>query len=193
MPKSGYISASSFDQLMKKTDIAKNQFGDGCMTLAHKIVCERLNVEIPEAFGAALDWGNEYEYNAREEYEQREFCKVVVPKFISILDTMVGGTPDGLVGDDGILEIKCPHNPVNHLENILTASQYHEKYKAQCQGYLWITGRKWVDFASYDPRFPEDKTLVVHRFERDDEYISTLSKRVELFEQIILDILKQLQ
>lgn len=192
MPKQGYISASNFAQLMIASDIKKNQFGTGAYTMAYEIACERLGVEIPDAFGAALDWGNEYEWNAREMYQERTFCAVQLPTFIEHPEIgMVGGTPDGLVGDDGIIEIKCPYSPVNHLKNILTAHQYHDQYKAQCQGYLWLTGRKWVDFISFDPRFPELKQIAIHRFERDEEYITLLQARVIAFDKIIQDTLNQ--
>jgi hypothetical protein len=193
MPKQGYISASQFPQLMVKGDIAKDQFGTGALTMAYELACERLGVELPDAFGAALDWGNEHEWSARELYTERTMREVVLPSFIQHATLeKVGGTPDGLVGEDGIIEIKCPYTPVNHLKNLLTASQYESDYKAQIQGYLWITGRKWCDFISYDPRFPEAKQIAIHRKERDEDYIAILAARVERFEKEIQKVLNAL-
>ena len=194
MPSNGYLSASSFEQLMKATDLKKDQYGDGCQTLAYEIALQRLGVELPEAYSTAIEWGNEHEWQAREAYKDDKIVAVELPEFINHPDIVfVGGTPDGLVGSDGIIEIKCPHNPVHHARNRATAEQYHDKYKAQCQGYLWITGRKWVDFVSFDPRYPEHLQLSVHRFERDEDYIALLEKRVRGFMPLVDDILKSIQ
>lgn len=193
MPKLGYLTASSFEQIMKATDLKKDTFGDGCITLAYEIAAERFGVELPDAHGAALDWGNEHEWEARERYAEQRLVSVDLPGFIDHPTVAnVGGTPDGVIGSVGIVEIKCPHNPVHHVHNILTAAQYHDKYKAQCQGYLWITGAQWVDFVSFDPRWPEAKQLAVHRFERDEEYISTLANRVERFMQMVDQAVEQI-
>jgi hypothetical protein len=194
MPKLGYITASCFKQLMVEADIKKDQFGAGAMTLAYEIATERFGVELPDAYGAALDWGNEHEWEARERYSEKNMVLVNTPLFIEHpLHEMIGGTPDGLVGLDGIIEIKCPHNPVHHLRNYLEAAQYYDTYKAQCQGYLWITDRKWVDFVSFDPRWPESKQLAVHRFMRDEAYIEMLANRVVRFEKIVTDTVQQIE
>lgn len=194
MPNPGFLSASSFEQLMKPTDLKKEQYGDGCQTLAYKIALERLGVQTPEAYGAAIDWGNEHEWSAIEAYKEEKVCDVVRTEFISHPSlAYVGGTPDGLVGLDGIIEVKCPHNPIHHARNRATAEQYHELYKPQCQGYLWITGRNWVDFVSFDPRYPEKLQLSIHRFERDQDYIDVLASRVRGFLPIIDNILNQIK
>lgn len=194
MPNAGFLSASKFEQLMKPTDLKKGVYGDGCMTLAYEISLARLGVELPEAYGAALDWGNEHEWSAIEAYKELKLCDVARPEFIphpSIAH--VGGTPDGLVGSTGVVEIKCPYNPIYHARNRATAEQYHDQYKAQCQGYLWITNREWVDFVSFDPRYPENLQLSVHRFERDQEYIDLLASRVQGFLPIIENTLNQIK
>lgn len=194
MPNAGFLSASKFEQLMKPSDLKKNIYGDGCITLAYEIALSRLGVELPDSYGAALNWGNEHEWSAVEAYKERNVCEVVRPEFIPHHSlAYVGGTPDGLVGTDGIIEVKCPHNPIYHARNRANAEQYHEQYKAQCQGYLWITDRKWVDFVSFDPRYPEPLQLSVHRFERDQDYIDLLEKRVQDFLPIIENTLNQIK
>jgi len=85
-----------------------------------------------------------------------------------------GASPDGLIGEDGLLEIKCPlaHTHVGYLrEGVLPP-----KYIPQVQGQLWVTGRQWCDFVSYHP---ELKIMIV-RVERDDSYIFTLANLVEM-------------
>jgi len=97
-----------------------------------------------------------------------------------VLD-FVSGTPDGLIGDDAIIEVKCPYNPVNHLANLREGAQIKDYYW-QIQGYLWLTGRAVCWFVSYDPRFPEATRLAVHKVERNQEDIDRLAERVVEFE-----------
>lgn len=191
MPKSGYITASKFEQLMKPTDIKKGEFGDGATNLAYRLAAERMGVEYDDnSFGRAIEWGIDNEPLARRTYESENFTNVIVPTFIEHPDIeFVGGTPDGLVGEDGGIEIKCPENPAYHLRNCANAYQYHNNYKAQVQGYLMISGRKWWDFVSYDPRFPAFKRLGTHRILPDQEYIDILAQRLKDFNQLIQTII----
>jgi len=150
---------------------------------------------MPEASGIALDWGNEYEWAAKQRYTERTFSTITETSFIeSSVIKWFGGTPDGLLGRLGKLEVKCPYNPANHLKNIVNAYQYEEDYKPQIQGYLLLTKRNWCDFVSYDPRFTEPLDLSITRIERDEPYIETLKARIILFlqlvEQLILTIKK---
>lgn len=102
-----------------------------------------------------------------------------------------GGSVDGLVGDDGIIEIKCP-TTFNHLETVL-ADVMPEEHIAQVQGYLWITGRKWADFISYDPRLPDGLNLFVKRIKRDDDYIAELAGEVLQFLSEVDEMLLRLR
>jgi predicted phage-related endonuclease len=92
---------------------------------------------------------------------------------------MAGASPDGLVGDDGLVEIKCP-NTANHIETLLGA-EIPSKYVNQMQWQMACTGRKWCDFVSYDPRMPEDMQLFVKRLERSDDTITELEREIEKF------------
>ena len=91
-----------------------------------------------------------------------------------------GASPDGLVGDDGLLEIKCPFEADIHVE-YLRAQALPDKYKPQVMGQLWITGREWCDFLSYHERM---KPMLV-RVYRDEEYITVL-------EQIVNEAVKEI-
>lgn len=95
----------------------------------------------------------------------------------SIAET--GASPDGLVGDDGLVEIKCP-NTATHLDTLLGTS-LPDKYFLQMQWQLACTGRQWCDFASYDPRLPESMRLFVDRVKRDDVAIRAIEKDVTEF------------
>jgi hypothetical protein len=133
-----------------------------------------------------MDWGNEYELDAIEAYQTQTGQLVTLNDVIQHPTlNYVAGTPDGLIGEDGIIEVKCPYNSVNHLMNLKSGAQLDD-YKYQIQGYLWITGRKWCDFVSYDPRFKKDLQLAIYRVDRDQEMIDELAARVQEFEETVM-------
>jgi len=84
-----------------------------------------------------------------------------------------GYSPDGLVGDDGLIEIKCP-KAITHFQYIID-NKGPSDYWQQLQGGLWLSGRKWIDFASYHPDF-KTKQLLIIRVERDENYIAKLAQ-----------------
>ena len=90
-----------------------------------------------------------------------------------------GASPDGLVGDEGLVEIKCPIT-ATHIDTLLTQT-VPGKYNTQMQWQMACTGRKWCDFVSFDPRLPKELQLFVKRVDRDDAYIDMLEKEVVSF------------
>lgn len=86
-----------------------------------------------------------------------------------------GASPDGLVGEDGQIEIKCPYQN-GHMEVLLTGD-VPAKHKPQIQGQLLVTGREWADFISYHPEMPGE----IIRVERDEAYIKALTDALEGF------------
>ena len=104
----------------------------------------------------------------------------VVDTSLWLHDTIeAGASPDGLVGDDGCLEIKCP-NTATHLETLRTG-KLPRQYQAQVQGQMWISGRQWCDFVSFDPRLPSNAQLFITRVDRDDLYIENLEQEIVEF------------
>jgi len=129
---------------------------------------------------AYMDRGTELEAEARRYYVFERDVEVEQVGFIVRADGMVGGSPDGLVGDDGILEIKCP-GPAQHVRYMLGEDP---DYIGQVQGYMYLTGRKWADILSYHPDLPK----VIHRIERDEEYLAALVPVLDAFiEQLQAD------
>lgn len=192
----GLISPSQFSRIMVASDLKKgiDVFGPGAMTYAMELALQRIGVELPEARASALDWGNEHEWEAKRVYEQRTMATVdpIAEAICHPTLNFVGGTPDGLVGGMGIIEVKCPFNPVNHMRNMLEPAQYETDYKEQVQGYLWITEREWCDFVSFDPRFPEKSKIAIHRILRDELLIELLEVRCIAFWDVVkrnLDVL----
>jgi hypothetical protein len=121
------------------------------------------------------------EATAKSAFEFKTDCVVLDCGFVShpFID-MSGASPDGIVGDDGLLEIKCP-NSNTHIEYVL-ANKPPAKYVPQMAWQLACTGRKWVDFVSYDDRLEdESKHLFIVRYQRDDEYIAEIEEQVVKF------------
>src|SRR3546814_21174021 len=89
---------------------------------------------------------------------------------------MSAASPDGLVGNDGMLELKCP-TTATHIETLLTKG-IGDKYVVQMQWQMACAGRAWCDYASFDPRMPPDLQLFIQRVERDDQRIAALESAV---------------
>lgn len=174
----GKATASRIADVIAQT---KTGWGASRYNYRAELVAERLT-GIPQGGyqNAAMMWGVEHEDEAVSVYgiEHDALCEEVgfVPH-PSI--PMSGASPDRLVGEDGLLEVKCP-NTATHIETLLTG-KVADKYIVQMQWQLACTGRQWCDFASYDPRMPADLSLWVKRIERDDGRIGDLERAVEAF------------
>lgn len=197
MPHNGNITPSRFKDVMTRGRSKGEEWGATAMTYATELAMNRVcGVYVPDKEGVwAIEHGLAYEPYAIAAYESYRMAVTEKPEQSIVHPDypFVSGLPDLLVDDDGIAEVKCPANPLNHVKNLLGADQYYSDYKWQVQGYLWITGRQWVDFVSYGADFPEAYQLSVHRFERDTEAIAELSERVTAFEQIVQGIEEQLR
>lgn len=146
-----------------------------------ELVAERLTGARGETFSsAAMQWGTDNEAEARLAYEFRTDASVEQVGFIPHPSIeMSGASPDGLVGADGLVEIKCP-NTATHIETLLTGT-IPGKYETQMLWQMACTGRAWCDFASFDPRLPEEMRLFVKRFARDDARIAEMEEAVREF------------
>lgn len=176
--RAGHVTASRF-----KDVLAKIKTGEAATRKAYKIqlVTERLTGLPVESFkNAAMEWGTAQEPVAREAYEASTGVLVDTAGFLKHpAMKWCGGSPDGLIGEDGGIEIKCPHNSTVHVETLMGGMP--SDHVAQVQGNLWITGRQWWDFVSFDPRMPERLQIYVQRIERDDKYIAVLQAEVKAF------------
>lgn len=134
-------------------------------------------------------WGHHYEPEARMAYEQRTGRRVELCGFIEWSRTF-GGSPDGLVGEGGIVEIKCPYNSAVHAKYLLleNASELHgikPEYYAQIQGNLLVTDRTWCDFVSYDPRCQNPVfALKILRVNRDEAFLEKVREALDNADRI---------
>lgn len=173
----GKATASRIKDIVAKTKTGYSTSRDKYLT---QLLLERLTGTVAESYSdAAMAWGNDTEPFARAAYEAQKGVMVDQVAFINHPTIeMAGASPDGLVGDDGLVEIKCPMSHT-HLESLLGGLD--DQYKIQVNWQMACTGRKWTDLCSFDPRFPAELQLVIKRFERDDAFIATLEEEVIKF------------
>lgn len=174
----GKVTASRIADVCART---KTGWGAGRKNYMAELVAERLTGTRAEGFtNSAMQWGTDMEPEARIAYEFYRGSNVEQIAFVAhptIGET--GASPDGLVGNDGLVEIKCP-NTATHIETLLGGT-LPDKYFLQMQWQMACTGRAWCDFASYDPRLPESMRLFVDRVKRDDAAIEAIEKDVVSF------------
>tara|TARA_R110000772_G_C13216862_1_gene431452 strand:+ start:32 stop:667 length:636 start_codon:yes stop_codon:yes gene_type:complete len=172
------VSASRVSDVMAKT---KSGYGAGRANYMSELLVDRLTGQKTQGFqSAAMTWGIETEERARAAYEFHYDQKVDQVGFIEHPTIpMFGASPDGLIGDDGGWEAKCP-NTATHVSTLLTG-KIPEKYILQMQVGMACTGRKWWDYVSFDDRLPPEHEMWVHRVERDDEKIAELEAEVVKF------------
>lgn len=173
--------------------LAKIKSGESASRRNYKIqlVSERLTGEKQETYiNQAMQDGIDREFYAREKYVQQH-GKVEEVGFIQHPTLEAGASPDGLVGDDGLIEIKCPLG-TTHTETLMT-QEVPSKYMPQIQFQLLVTGRKWCDFVSFNPMFPEHLQLFVRRVFADKEYQAELEVEVSKFLDEVNDIINKLK
>jgi len=182
--RAGKLTGSSFGKIMANDGKA---FGEPAKKLAMTIAVERITGR-PAGSSYSNDHmerGHEQEPVARMAYEDRTFSEVTNGGFFDC--GLVGCSPDGLVGDDGLIEIKSVIANV-HLTNLKRQS-YDPAYKWQIIGNMYHTGRQWIDFVSYCAEFPEDKRLFICRLHINQvkEEVERLQRREEKFFKLVED------
>lgn len=174
----GNVTASRVADVIAKTKSGYSASRDNYMA---QLICERMTNTVAESYSnAAMQWGTETEPLARAAYES--YADVLVDQVGYVPNPWLaraGASPDGLVGKQGLIEIKCP-NTATHIDTLLSET-VPTKYITQMQWQMACTGRRWCDFVSFDPRLPDGLQLFVKRVEYDAEYIAMLEKEVALF------------
>jgi len=170
----GIPTASRFDTLITPKTMKPSK---SALSYRAELVAEWL-IGQPLDWGTAswMDRGTDMEERARLWYEFHFDVEVREVGFILRDDGLVGCSPDGLVGDDGGLEIKCPMAH-QHVKYLLGIEDLVEKHVGQVQGALLLTGRPWWDLVSYNPDLPP----VVKRVERNEDYLKALTPILEPF------------
>jgi len=174
----GSLGASRVADALART---KTGWGASRANLMAALICERLTGQPQDTFtNAAMEWGTATEPQARLAYEFEKNLTVIqvgMVKHPQIIGTHC--SPDGLIGDLGLVEIKCP-NSATHIESLL-GEGIAGKYITQMQWQMACTSRKWCDFVSFDPRLPVDMQLFIQRINRDDAAIAEMETEVPKF------------
>ena len=174
----GKVTASRVADLMART---KTGFAASRENYKAELLLEILTGTTAVGFvSEAMKWGTEKEPEARAKYSETIFEPVTEIGFVDHPDILGAGcSPDGLVGDDGLIEIKCPNTAT--FIDIFLSDNIPQKWQTQIQMQLDTTGRQWCDFVCYDPRMPEGAQLYVKRVERDEMFISTMREMIRVF------------
>ncbi len=174
----GKVTASKVADVM-----AKGKTGPSASraNYAAQLICERLTGQKAEGFtNAAMQHGTNTEPQARAAYC---FYNDVTAEEAGFIDhpsiAMSGASPDGMVGSDGLLEIKCP-NSATHIETLLSG-KIDDKYAKQMMWQMACTGRKWCDFVSFDPRLPVELQMKQIRYMRSEDVIAEMEREVTAF------------
>lgn len=192
MSRPAHISPSQFAKVMSNGR-GTDSFGKTAETYAWEVARRHCGFPIDDFTSYDMQRGIDLEPVAVELYERKHMVEVygkerkVHPKY-----DFISGEVDGLVGKDGIIEVKSP-NANNHFDNIMEAKQLND-YKYQIQGYLWIYDRKWCDFVSFNPDYPDGFKLSVYMVDRDDEMIEELEKRcVKFWNELVKPKIKTIE
>lgn len=174
----GKVTASRIGDIMAKTESGYSAARKNYMA---QLLCERLTGMREDIFvSATMQRGTDLEAKARATYILTNGDLVEEIGFVEHPNIeMAGASPDGLVNDDGLIEIKCP-NTATHLEFMRTKKPKSE-YILQMQWQMACTGRSWCDFVSYDDRLPEKFAFRSIRLERDDDLIKEIEAEVQKF------------
>ncbi len=174
----GCVTASRTADVMAKT---KSGYSASRGNYMAQLITERLTGEKADGFSsAAMQWGTETEPQARNAYEIMTGEDVLEDGFVAHPTIKgFGASPDGLVGSDGLVEIKCP-NSATHIDTLLS-EKVPAKYITQMQVQMMCCQREWCDFVSFDPRLPGDMNFWMKRVWADADRQKEIETEVRLF------------
>jgi exodeoxyribonuclease (lambda-induced) len=168
----------------------KGELGETAKTYIMEKIAEEVGGFLPDATGRAIEWGNEHEDKAANEYAKVTGNSLEAVGFVQHTE-FYGGSPDRSVLDNNLssdriggLEIKCPYNSTNHLwHRLIDSAEYfkknHPDYYWQCVSHMITLNVKWCDFVSYDPRVSPELGLFIFRLERDEMEVSLLLNKIK--------------
>lgn len=184
--RSGIPTASCFSRIVTAGGKASRQ-SESYMhyLLAEYVLGCSLEAEQPQTHW--MERGTELEAAAVRAYEFQTGNEAIECAIVTTDDELIAASPDRLVGDEGVCEIKSP-SPQVHIGRLLD-NDIDDDYRCQLQGQLWVMERAWVDIVSYHPQMPP----CIKRVERDDEFIAKLSAGVRTFVNVMLNRRQELE
>lgn len=191
--RSGKFTGSRFDIVNKREDGVEFESQPGVYKmLIFQLTLERLTCDHRDTSmdSASLAWGREQEPHAKQYYMLEKDVDVLEVGFLQHRKySYAGVSPDGRIGTNGGIEIKCPKNSAIHMNRFLEGID--KDIYPQVQGCIWVCEADWWDFVSYDPRMPPHMKLFTQRIERDDSFILQLEDRVSRAESDVRRLLKK--
>ena len=183
----GVATASKFK------DVMAGGAGKTRKSYMYSLAAELITGQREESFSNQyMEWGTETEPQARAMYEFEACCDVEEVAFIKLgSGHAIGCSPDGLVGDAGMVEIKCPKT-TTQIETFISGKM-PTGHKAQVQGQLWVAKREWCDFISFDPRIEGAASYYRERIYRDEDYIKKLEEGCFKFETELTELVAKLK
>jgi putative phage-type endonuclease len=189
--RQGNFTGSEIWKLMSEPRSKKDSLSKTAETYILEKVWEKLSGEVKQGINNfATEWGNEHEPTAKKFYTSvtGNEVKDSLMLYSNEIEGLTG-SPDGLVGEDGLIEIKCPFNGANHLKHCFitndeTFLSEQPEYYYQMQCYMLLSGRKWCDFVSFDPRIISDLGLFIYRVNANEEVIEKMTEKVKLAREL---------
>ena len=177
----GVFTASRFGDMMQQGRAKDAEYGTKCIKYMKEKLAEKLTGKTkPEVFSKSLQWGIDNEINAVIAYQEKTKCTVDLTGFKVGEEGIYGGSSDGLVGKDGLIEIKSPYDSGIHIDTMMTGKVNDKDYYYQIQGNLLCTNRTWAHFVSYDPRMiNEGVRCICIKVERDAQVIGEIAERAQ--------------
>lgn len=186
----GVPTASRFADIMPG---AKGAYKESRREYALELCLERLTGKPAQHFtNDAMYWGTANEDSARNAYAAHKLIAIAQTGFVMHDTIDVGCSPDGLISADGLLEIKCPYNSTKHLGYIVDGV-VPKQYQWQVFGQIFVTGREFCDFASFDPRMPESTQLFVARAEMTDGIRESLADELQKFCEYVDEMMEKIK
>jgi putative phage-type endonuclease len=190
--RKGKITSSEIYKIMGKGDLSET-----AKTYLLEKVCELYGGVTEPATGAALNWGTDLEPVAIEHYEKMTGVKVEKASFIPVGDHY-GGSPDGIVAPEGIIEVKCPFKSANHFKHgMINSAEKFKKiapnYYYQCISNMICAEAKWCDFISFDPRVNEDFKMFIFRLELTEEDSIAVTERIKVAFEYMKVLVKEIE
>lgn len=199
--RKGKITSSEIYKIM-----GNGRGEDGLTDTAKTYLLERVsellggspNISHPSGMKpAALEWGIELEEVAIQHYNEIYKREVAKASFIPV-NEYYGGSPDGLLLPEGVIEVKCPYSSANHFKHGLIKEEADFKkvapnYYYQCMSNIYCANVQWCDFISYDPRVNPEFTMFVYRLHRNETEIENMLKRLEISVNYMKDLIEKIQ
>jgi hypothetical protein len=189
--RQGNFTGSEIWKLMTEARSKKDVLSKTAETYILEKVWEKLSGEVKQGINnMATEFGNDNEPIAKKFYTSvtGNEVKESLMLYSNEIEGLTG-SPDGLIGEDGLIEIKCPYNGANHLKHCFITSDEtflseQPEYYYQMQCYMLLSGRKWCDFVSFDPRIISDLGLFIYRVNANEEIIEKMTEKVKLAREL---------